>query len=218
MLPPPPRFEPDPWASSRTIVIGLAGGSGSGKTTIAEALVHAIEGAAYFRHDDYYRHRPELTFEERTTVNYDHPDSLETSLLVSHLRSLRSGQPIERPVYDFTTHKRAAEKVVVAPAPVVLVEGILVLAEVELRALMDLKIYVDTDADLRLARRMERDIHERGRTAESVLTQYLTTVRPMHMEFVEPSKRHADMIIPGGLGVGAVATVIEMIRGRFSTA
>jgi len=218
VLPPPPRFEPDPWASSRTIVIGLAGGSGSGKTTIAEALVDAIAGVAYIRHDDYYRHRPELTFEERTKVNYDHPDSLETSLLVSHLKALRSGQPIERPVYDFTTHTRAAETVVVAPAPVVVVEGILVLAEVELRALMDLKIYVDTDADLRLARRLERDLHERGRTAESVLTQYLTTVRPMHMEFVEPSKQHADMIIPGGLQVGAVATVIEMIRGRFSTA
>jgi uridine kinase len=218
VLPPSPRFEPDPWASSRTIVIGLAGGSGSGKTTIAEALVDAIEGVAYFRHDDYYRHRPELTFEERTKVNYDHPDSLETSLLVSHLKALRSGHPIERPVYDFTTHTRASETVVVAPAPVVVVEGILVLAEAELRALMDLKIYVDTDADLRLARRLERDLHERGRTADSVLTQYLTTVRPMHMDFVEPSKQHADMIIPGGLQVGAVATVIEMIRGRFSIA
>lgn len=217
-LPPPPRFEPDPWAASRTIVIGLAGGSGSGKTTIAEALVEAMSGVAYIRHDDYYRHRPELTFEERTMVNYDHPDSLETSLLVSHLESLRAGQPIDRPMYDFSTHARLPETVAVAPAPVVLVEGILVLAEAELRKLMDLKIYVDTDADLRLARRMERDIHERGRTPESVLTQYLTTVRPMHVEFVEPSKKHADMIIPGGLRVGAVATVIEMIRGRFSMA
>lgn len=199
-------------------MIGLAGGSGSGKTTIAEALVDAIEGVAYLRHDDYYRHRPELTFEERTKVNYDHPDSLETSLLVEHLQALRAGQPIERPVYDFTTHTRGAETVVVVPAPVVVVEGILVLADADLRALMDLKIYVDTDADLRLARRMERDIHERGRTPDSVLDQYLATVRPMHMQFVEPSKKHADMIIPGGFRVGAVATVIEMIRGRFSTA
>ena len=216
-LPPPPRYEPDPWATSRTIVIGLAGGSGSGKTTIAEALVDAIAGVAYVRHDDYYRHRPELSLAERTKVNYDHPDSLETSLLISHLAALRDGQPVERPVYDFTTHLRAAETVMVAPAPVVLVEGILVLADDELRRMMDLKIYVDTDADLRLARRMDRDIHERSRTAESVLTQYLSTVRPMHLEFVEPSKRHADMIIPGGFRIGAVATVIEMIRGRFST-
>lgn len=217
-LPPPPHFEPDPWAASRTVVIGLAGGSGSGKTTIAEALVDAIEGVAYLRHDDYYRHRPELTFEERTKVNYDHPDSLETSLMVEHVQTLRSGQPIHRPVYDFTTHTRSDTTVVVAPAPVVVVEGILVLADEALRRLLDLKIYVDTDADLRLARRMERDIHERGRTPDSVLTQYLTTVRPMHLEFVEPSKKHADMIIPGGFRVGAVATVIEMIRGRFSTA
>jgi uridine kinase len=199
-------------------VIGLAGGSGSGKTTIAEALVDAMAGVAYVRHDDYYRHRPELTFEERTKVNYDHPDSLETTLLVSHLEALRSGQPVQRPVYDFTTHTRSDETGVVAPAPVVVVEGILVLADPALRRLMDLKIYVDTDADLRLARRMERDIHERLRTPESVLTQYLTTVRPMHLEFVEPSKKHADMIIPGGFRIGAVATVIEMIRGRFSTA
>lgn len=218
MLPPPPHFEPDPWAASRTVVIGLAGGSGSGKTTIAEALVDAIEGVAYLRHDDYYRHRPELTYDERTKVNYDHPDSLETSLLVEHVQALRSGQPIERPVYDFTTHTRSEATVVVAPAPVVVLEGILVLADEDLRRFLDLKIYVDTDADLRLARRMERDIHERGRTPESVLTQYLTTVRPMHLEFVEPSKKHADMIIPGGFRVGAVATVIEMIRGRFSTA
>jgi uridine kinase len=217
-LPPPPRYEPDPWATSRTIVIGLAGGSGSGKTTIAEALVDAIAGVAYVRHDDYYRHRPELTFDDRTKVNYDHPDSLETSLLIEHLAALRDGQPVERPVYDFTTHLRSDEHVVVAPAPVVLVEGILVLADDELRRMMDLKIYVDTDADLRLARRMDRDLHERGRTAESVLAQYLATVRPMHLQFVEPSKKHADMIIPGGFRIGAVATVIEMIRGRFSTA
>ncbi|MEX0757903.1 MAG: uridine kinase, partial [Acidimicrobiia bacterium] len=180
--------------------------------------VDAIAGVAYFRHDDYYRHRPELTFEDRTKVNYDHPDSLETALLVSHLETLRSGQPIERPVYDFTTHLRSDETVLVAPAPVVVVEGILVLADADLRRMLDLKIYVDTDADLRLTRRMERDISERGRTAESVLAQYLATVRPMHLEFVEPSKKHADMIIPGGFRVGAVATVIEMIRGRFSGA
>lgn len=197
-------------------MIGLAGGSGSGKTTIAEALVETIDGVAYIRHDDYYCDRPELSFEERSRLNYDHPDSLETALLVDHLTRLRSGRPIERPVYDFTIHLRSDRTVTVAPAPVVVVEGILVLADEALRSLMDLKIYVDTDADLRLARRMERDITERRRTPESVLTQYLATVRPMHLEFVEPSKRHADMIIPGGFRVGAVATVIEMIRGRFT--
>ena len=196
-------------------MIGLAGGSGSGKTTIAEALVEAIDGVTYLRHDDYYRHRPDLTFEERTRVNYDHPDSLETPLLVEHLEMLRSGRTVRRPVYDFTTHLRSAATLEVAPAPVVLVEGILVLADEALRRMLDLKIYVDTDADLRLARRLARDTAERGRTPDSVLTQYLSTVRPMHLEFVEPSKRHADMIIPGGLRIGAVATVIEMIRGRF---
>jgi uridine kinase len=212
-LPPPPRFDPGAWAVSSPLIIGVAGGSGSGKTTIAEALVEAIDGVAFIKHDAYYRHQPHLTFAERSRVNYDHPDSLETDLLVTHLEALRSGRPIHQPVYDFARHLRSGE-VVVAPAPVVVVEGILVFAEASLRALMDLKVYVDTDPDLRLARRLERDIHERGRTTESVLAQYLTTVRPMHEEYVEPSKRHADIIIPGGLKVGAVATIIELIRAR----
>lgn len=216
MLPPPPRFDHAGWATSAPLIIGVAGGSGSGKTTIAEALVETIEGVAYLKHDAYYRHRPDLTFAERARVNYDHPDSLETDLLVEHLAKLRAGLPFRQPVYDFAEHLRSEVAVVVAPAPVVVVEGILVLAEPHLRSFMDLKVFVDTDPDLRLARRLERDIRDRGRTAESVISQYLSTVRPMHLEFVEPSKRHADIIIPGGLKVGAVATIIELIRARMS--
>jgi uridine kinase len=189
-LPPPPHFDLSVWADSSPLIIGIAGGSGSGKTTISQALTEAISGVTLIRHDDYYRDRPELSFEQRSRLNYDHPDSLESDLLAEHLASLRAGQPIRRPVYDFTDHLRSDEVVTVAPAPVVVVEGILVLAEAQLREFMDLKVYVDTDADLRLARRLQRDITERERTPESVLRQYLATVRPMHLEFVERSKRH----------------------------
>jgi uridine kinase len=159
---------------------------------------------------------PELSYEERTRVNYDHPSSLETELLVAHLEMLRSGIAVERPVYDFAEHLRSEETVQVTPAPVVLVEGILVLAEAELRSELDLKIFVDTAPDIRLARRIERDIQERGRTLESVITQYFATVRPMHLEFVEISKRYADLIIPEGHNPAAVATVVELIRSRLS--
>ncbi len=211
-----PIFDHAEWAPASPLIIGIAGGSGSGKTTIAEALVEAIDGVAYIKHDAYYRHHPMLTFEERSRVNYDHPDSLETDLLVEHLGMLRSGRPFDQPVYDFSQHLRSESTVTMAPAPVVIVEGILVLAERDLRDLMDLRVFVDTDADLRLARRLERDLRERGRTAESVIAQYLATVRPMHNEFVEPSKHHADIIIPGGLKVGAVATILELIRARMA--
>ncbi len=211
-------FDPEGWGTHPTLIIGVAGGSGSGKTTIAEALTEAIDGVAYIKHDAYYRHRSDLSFEARSRLNYDHPDSLETPLLVEHLEQLRKGLPFEQPVYDFAEHLRSDTCVVVAPAPVVIVEGILVLAETSLRSLMDLKVFVDTDSDLRLARRLERDIRERGRTPESVLTQYLATVRPMHNDFVEPSKRHADIIIPGGMKIGAVATIIELIRTRMGRA
>jgi uridine kinase len=216
VLPAAPRFDAERWAPRSPLIIGVAGGSGSGKTTIAEALVEAIDGIVFIQHDAYYRHLPDLTFVERARVNFDHPDSLETELLVTHLEALRAGQPVERPEYDFTEHLRSTRTVRVAPAPVVVVEGILVLADATLRSLMDLKVYVDTDPDLRLARRLERDIRERGRTPDSVLAQYLSTVRPMHLEFVEPSKRHADIIIPGGMKVGAVATIIELIRARMA--
>lgn len=213
-LPVPPRFDPTGWAPSDPLLIGIAGGSGSGKTTIAEALVHSIAGVAFIQHDAYYRTFPHLSYDERSRLNYDHPDSLETELLVRHLQELRQGRSIQRPVYDFSQHLRSVQVVVIAPAPVVVVEGILVLADRGLRDLLDLRVFVDTDPDLRLARRLERDIRERGRTVASVLDQYLTTVRPMHLEFVEPSKRHADLIIPEGMRVGAVATIIELIRAR----
>ncbi|MFQ5554609.1 MAG: uridine kinase [Acidimicrobiia bacterium] len=198
----------------RPLVIGIAGGSGSGKTTIAAAVVETVgvDVVALIQHDAYYRDLPHLSLEERTRVNFDHPDSLETDLLIEHLTSLRQGLPIERPVYDFSQHLRTAETVTVAPDPVVIVEGILVLAEPDLRKLFDLKIYIDADGDLRVLRRLRRDLVERGRRVDSVMEQYLSTVRPMHLQFVEPSKRYADIIVPEGYNTGAVATITSMIR------
>ncbi|MBU1225813.1 MAG: uridine kinase [Actinobacteria bacterium] len=207
----PPSFQ---WPTAGPLIIGIAGGSGSGKTTIAEKIVEEIgpEHVGLIQHDAYYRDLSDLPLEERAKVNYDHPDSLETTLLVEHLEELLAGRTIERPTYDFTVHNRAAATVVVEPSPVLLVEGILVLYEPELRRLMDLKIYVDTDSDLRVVRRLGRDIQERGRSFDSVRDQYLKTVRPMHLRFVEPSKRYADIVIPEGYNLNAVATVISMIR------
>lgn len=199
---------------NRPVVIGIAGGSGSGKTTIARAVVAAAGSdlVTLINHDAYYRSDEHLTFEERAATNFDHPDAFETDKLVEHLRLLRSGRPVEIPVYDFSTHLRISETVRVEPGAVVIVEGILVLVEVGLRELMDLKIYIDTDADLRVLRRLERDILERGRTMESVMAQYLGTVRPMHHQFVEPSKRYADIIVPEGYNPNAVGIVTSMIR------
>lgn len=203
------------WKPNRPLFIGLAGGSGSGKTTIAEEVVDRLDGrVALLHHDAYYRHLPQLSFEERTRVNYDHPNSLETELLVEHLENLRMGLAIEHPVYDFGQHLRSEETIRIEPAPVIVIEGILVLAEPELRSELDLKIFVDTDPDMRLARRLERDISERGRSVDSVINQYFATVRPMHLEFVDPSRRYADLIIPEGYNPAAVATVVELIRSR----
>ena len=203
------------FGSDLPVIVGIAGGSGSGKTTIAESLVEQLNGdVALVQHDAYYRHTPELSFEARSQVNYDHPASLETELLVEHLVSLRSGHAIEKPAYDFASHLRSDEVDTILPAPVIVVEGILVLAEPGLRAELDLKVFVDTDADIRLARRLQRDIDERGRSVASVITQYFTSVRPMYLEFVEPSKGHADVIIEGGFTPEAVDTVLEMIRSH----
>ncbi len=203
-----------PDGADQPLIIGIAGGSGSGKTTIAERVVEIVgpEHITLIQQDAYYRDQSALTFEERTTINYDHPDSLETDLLADHLKRLRAGEAVERPVYDFATHTRSAETVTVDPESVILVEGILVLVEPELRDLMDLRVYVDTDADLRLLRRLRRDILERKRTVDSVLEQYEATVRPMHIQFVEPSKRYADIIVPEGYNPSAVGTVTSMIR------
>lgn len=206
---------PDP--SPRPLIVGISGGSGSGKTTIAESLHEAVPGVVLIQHDAYYRHRIDLELADRARLNYDHPDSLETALLIEHLDTLCHGVAIERPVYDFSRHLRSDEVVTVEPADVILVEGILVLADADLRKRLDLKIYVDTDPDLRLARRLERDITERGRSVDSVLEQYFATVRPMHLEFVEPSKRYADLIMPEGYNPRAVATVVEMLRSRLGS-
>ena len=195
------------------LLIGLAGGSGSGKTTITNAIVGKVgaEHITVVPHDAYYRDLSHLPFEQRRIFNFDHPDSLETDLLVQHLRHLKQGAPIPLPVYDFTTYTRTERTTRIEPHPVIIVEGILIFAEPELRQLFDMKLYVDTDADLRFIRRLERDVAERGRTHESVIRQYLATVRPMHLDFVEPSKRYADIIIPEG-GLNAVA--IEMVVAR----
>lgn len=202
-----------PGSEGRPVVIGIAGGSGSGKSTIVEAIVSATDGAVgILEHDAYYRDNAHLGFDQRAAINYDHPDSLETELLVKHLTALRTGRSIDKPVYDFATHLRTADTTRVDPAPVVIVEGILVLVERELRRLMDLKIYVDTDPDIRLLRRLRRDLEERGRDLDSVVAQYEETVRPMHLQFVEPSKRYADIIIPEGYNPPAVATVLSMIN------
>ena len=197
------------------VTIAVAGGTGSGKTTIANAILERVGShhIAYVPHDAYYRDRPDLPIEQRRAINFDHPDSLETSLTHDHIVALQNWQPIDIPIYDFTIHRRTAEVQHVEPQPIILVEGILVLAETTLRPLFDVKIFVDTDADIRLIRRLNRDIAERGRTAESVINQYLSTVRPMHMEFVEPSKRYADVIIPEG-GFNTVA--IDMVSDRIT--
>jgi len=195
------------------IVIAVAGGTASGKTTVANEILRRVgaEHIACIPHDAYYRDLSHLPASERAKVNFDHPDSLETDLLIQHVKDLRAGRAVEIPVYDFTNHTRTQRTRRVEPARVILVEGILVFVEPELRELFDVKLYVDSDADERFIRRLRRDIEKRGRTVESVCEQYLGTVRPMHLEFVEPSKRYADVIIPGG-GFNEVA--IEMVAAR----
>lgn len=183
-----------------TIIIGIAGGTGSGKTTLTERLRDhfGVNEVSIINHDSYYKRHDELPYEERCKLNYDHPDSFDTPLMVAHLRELRAGHPVQVPVYDYTIHNRSDKTVLVKPAPVIIVEGILIFDSPELCDLMDMKVFVDTDADVRILRRIVRDVKERGRTLDSVVAQYLTTVKPMHEQFVEPSKRKADLIVPEG--------------------
>jgi uridine kinase len=197
------------------LVIGIAGGTGSGKTTVANVILQRVgaQYIAFLPHDAYYYDKKYLPATQRAMINYDHPDSLESDLMVQHIHQLKNGQPIELPVYDFTTDSRTDRTIHVEPRRVILVEGILIFYEKALRDLFDVKIFVDTDADIRFIRRLQRDIVERGRTTESVVQQYLNTVRPMHMEFVEPSKRYADVIIPeGGMNTVAMDMVIARIE------
>ena len=196
-------------------VIGVAGGTGSGKSTLVKRLQEAFEGddVVTLCHDYYNKGVPELTYEERTRLNYDHPQAFDTQMLVDHIKALKERVAIARPVYSFVEHDRMDETVQVKPSRVIIVDGILIFENKELRDLMDIKVYVDTDADVRLARRIVRDVCERGRTMQSVITQYLNTVKPMHEEFVEPSKKYADVIIPeGGFNSVAVSMLIQNIR------
>jgi uridine kinase len=195
------------------LVIGVAGGTGSGKTTLANIILERVGARhiASLAHDAYYKDLKDKTYEERSSINFDHPDSLDTCLLVQHVQQLRNWLPVDQPIYDFKTHSRTDQVRRIEPQPVIMVEGILIFAEPELRKLFDVKIFVDTDADIRFIRRLQRDIDERGRSAESVIHQYMITVRPMHLEFVEPSKRYADVIIPEG-GLNAVA--MDMVVAR----
>lgn len=200
---------PDP------LVIGIAGGSGSGKTTVAQTILSRVgrERIAFLQHDSYYKDLSGLPPVQRAEINFDHPDSLESDLLIRHIASLRDGRPVQVPIYDFATDRRTDKTFIVEPHRVILVEGILIFVEPELRKMFDVKIFVDTDADLRFIRRLERDITERGRSTESVIKQYQSTVRPMHLEFVEPSKRYADVIIPeGGFNTAAMDMVVARIE------
>ncbi len=201
------------------LVIGIAGGTGSGKTTVARTIATALpsENIVYLEYDAYYRDRPDLSYDERCKLNFDHPDSLETELLVEHLGQLKSGLAVDVPIYDFKTHRRREESRRVEPATIVIVEGILVFVDPRLRERFDMKIFVDTDADIRVFRRIRRDMEQRGRTFESIRDQYYKTVRPMHLQFVEPSKRWADLIIPEGgnnkVALDLIISKLESVLG-----
>jgi uridine kinase len=208
----PPAVKP---RNSGPIVVGVAGGSGSGKTTVVRRIVDSLGDAqvTVVEHDRYYRDRNDLRFEERLALNYDHPDSLETDLLVRDVQALRGGQDVQAPVYDFARYVRQPATELLAARKAIIVEGILIYTDAALRQLLDIKVFVDTDDDTRFIRRLQRDIDERGRTVQSVIDQYLSTVKPMHLEFVEPSKRYADIIVPqGGHNAVAIDMLLTLIR------
>jgi uridine kinase len=202
------------------MIIGICGGTGSGKTTVANRILESVSASevVFIQQDSYYRNLKDLPLDYRQVVNFDHPDALDNDLLVNHVRRLRAGEPIELPLYDFKTHTRLVETRAVDPKAIVIVEGILIFADPRLLEQMDIKVFVDTPDDIRFIRRLRRDVAERGRTVESVIEQYLATVRPMHMQFVEPSKRHADVIIPeGGHNLVSIDLISGKIRERLAS-
>ena len=201
-------------AKHQPFVIGVAGGSGSGKSTVTRQVLASVgpDMATVVYQDDYYLDQTELSFDARRQTNYDHPDAFDWPLMMQHLQALRRGEPIEMPTYDFTAHNRASKTITLQPAPVIVVEGLFALYDAELRKMMSLKIFVDTAPDVRFIRRLQRDMAERGRTAESVINQYMDTVRPMHKQFIEPTKRHADVILPHGANDPAVDILTTKVK------
>jgi uridine kinase len=202
------------------MIIGISGGTGSGKTTVAQKIISSIgeSNAVYLQQDSYYRNLDAMPLDQRSHVNFDHPDAFDSELMLSHLEILRAGKSIDRPVYDFVSHTRKPETIHVEPLPVIIVDGILIFHDARMRELMDIKIFVDCDPDIRFIRRLERDIHARGRSIESVIGQYLATVRPMHLRFVAPSMRHADVILPeGGFNEAGIDLITGKIRSVMTT-
>lgn len=213
------KYNPDMQKKYTPIVIGVAGGTGSGKTTVANVILDSVgrHRIAYLPHDAYYRDLRDLPLARRAEINFDHPDSLENELMIEHVKMLKAGKAVDIPVYDFANHSRTEKTIHVEPQRVILVEGILIFAEPDMREVFDMKLFVDTDTDIRFIRRLQRDIAERGRTMDMVIQQYLGTVRPMHLEFVEPSKRYADVIIPeGGMNRVAMDMVVARIESLLS--
>jgi uridine kinase len=203
------------------MIIGICGGTGSGKTTVANRILESVSASevAFIQQDSYYRNLKDLPLDYRNVVNFDHPDALDNDLLVHHIRKLKAGGSVELPIYDFKTHMRLNETILIEPKPIVIIEGILIYTDARLLEQMDIKVFVDTPDDIRFIRRLRRDIAERGRTVDSVIEQYLATVRPMHMQFVEPSKRYADVIIPeGGHNVVSIDLISGKIRERLASA
>jgi uridine kinase len=198
------------------MIIGICGGTGSGKTTVAQKIIALVgaDNVVYLQQDAYYRNIGDMPLELRHRINFDHPDAIDINLMMNHLEALRAGESIEQPTYDYATHSRKAATIHVEPRPVIIVEGILVFFDPQMRRLMDMKIFVDCDADIRFIRRLDRDVHERGRSVESIISQYTTTVRPMHLQFVEPAKRYADVIIPEG---GYNEVCIDLITGKIQS-